>query len=304
MMFTRAIVAVGVVVSCVLLHPQPAAAQAREHAIYASVLDDKGNPVEGLNAAGFVVREDDVTREVLRVVPADEPMQIALIVDNSAAAESMITQLRQALARFITTMTEPLPGGGRNELAIITIASRPTIAANYTSDRKTLLDAANRIFADTSSAAYLLDALVETSQGLQRRGAMRPVMISITTEGRDFSSRRREQALDALDRAGGIFDAIIVGPSATDLTDEGRDRSIVLGQGTIENGGHRDILLTSMSLPDRLGKLADELSHQYKVVYSRPETLIPPDEITISAADPNQTAYGVPVKEADARGGR
>jgi len=304
MMLTRSIVAVGVLCSCVLLHPIAAAAQAREHAIYASVVDDKGNPVEGLNAAAFVVREDGVAREVLRAVPADEPMQIALLVDNSAAAARMITPLRQALTRFITTMTEPLPGGGMNELAIVTLAGRPTIAANYTSNRQTLLDAANRIFSDSNSAAYLLDGIVETSQGLQRRSAMRPVMISITTEGPDYSSRRREQALEALDRVGGVFDALIIGPSGTDLSEEGRDRSIVLGQGTMDHGGHRDILLTAMSLPDKLGQFARELSNQYKLVYSRPDTLIPPDEITVSAADPDQTAYGVPVKEAEARGGR
>ena len=101
-----------------------------------------------------------------------------------------------------------------------------------------------------------MDAVVETSQGLVRRSAMRPVIVSITTEGPEYSTRRREQALEALNRLGGVFDALIVGPSATDLSDEGRDRSIVLGQGTTEHGGHRDILLTPMALPDKLAQLA------------------------------------------------
>lgn len=304
MKMTRSPVMVGVLGCAVLLTPALASAQALERAVYASVIDREGDPVEGLNTSAFVVREDGVAREVLRVVPASEPMQIAVLVDNSSAATQMITMLRQGLTRFITAMTEPIDGGGMHELAIITLASRPTIAVNYTTDREALLAGANRIFPETDSATYLLDALVEASQGLVRRSAMRPVIVSITTDGLEFSTRNRQQALDALDRVGGVYDAIVLGPEGSNLSDEARDREIVLAQGTENHGGHREILLTPMALPDQFGELAAELRNQYKVTYARPQTLIPPDKVTVAAADPALKAYGVPVKEADQRGGR
>jgi hypothetical protein len=300
----RAFVAIVAVGSCLLLQPGAAAAQAIERALYVSVLDSGGQPVEGLNESAFVVREDGVAREVLRVVPASDPMQIALLVDNSAAASSSIIPLRQGLTRFITAMTEPIEGGGMNQIALITLAERPTIAADYTTDREALLKAVNTIFPQTGSAAYLLDALVEIGQGLARQNAMRPVIVSVTTEGPDYSSRNRQQALAALDRAGGTYQAIVLGPAGSDLSDEARDRAIVLAQGTEAHGGQQDILLTNMSLPNRLEALAKELRSQYKVVYARPDTLIPPEEVTVAAADRQMKAFGTPMKEPAGRGRR
>ena len=72
-------------------------AQAQQRVIYVSALDEKGAPVAGLGPSDFVVREDKVAREVLSVAPATEPMQIALLVDNSQAAEPYIRDLREAL---------------------------------------------------------------------------------------------------------------------------------------------------------------------------------------------------------------
>jgi hypothetical protein len=299
MKLARPLLAAAVLCSSVTLPSAIASAQTRERVVYASVVDNNDNPVEGLNASSFVIREDDVAREVLRVLPATEPMQIALLVDNSAAVASAITPLRQALTRFVTVLTEPIEGGGMNELAVITLADRPTIAANYTTSREVLLKAVNSIFPQSASAAYLLDGIVETSQGLVRRGATRPVLVTVTTEGPDYSSRNRQQALAALDRMGGIYDAIILGPAANDLSDEGRDRAIVLAQGSADHGGRQDILLTSMALPDRLDQLARELRSQYRIVYARPDTLIPPNSVTVSTTDPKLKAYGAPAADAN-----
>ena len=42
-------------------------------------------------------------------------------------------------------------------------------------------------------------------------------------------------------------------------------------------------LLTASGLSSRLKLLADQLTHQYRITYSRPETLIPPEKVTVSA---------------------
>ena len=69
--------------------------------MYVSVLNDAGAPVLGLGPADFIIREDNVAREVLRVAPATDPMQIALLVDNSQAARDYISNMRQALPEFV-----------------------------------------------------------------------------------------------------------------------------------------------------------------------------------------------------------
>ena len=63
--------------------PTLLAAQQEERAVYASVLDKSDVPVTSLDAKDFVVREDGVPREVLRVEPASKPMHIAVLVDTS-----------------------------------------------------------------------------------------------------------------------------------------------------------------------------------------------------------------------------
>ena len=43
-------------------------------------------------------------------------------------------------------------------------------------------------------------------------------------------------------------------------------------------------------------QIANELTHQYRVTYARPDTLIPPEQVTIAAAKPGLTVRGAPMK--------
>ena len=60
-------------------------------ALFVSAVDKDGEPVTGLGPDAFVVREDGMRREILRVSRATEPIDIALLVDNSTAATQEIT---------------------------------------------------------------------------------------------------------------------------------------------------------------------------------------------------------------------
>jgi hypothetical protein len=71
----------------------------------------------------------------------------------------------------------------------------------------------------------------------------------------------------------------------------------VISMGTKDTGGSYDNLLTSNGLPARLKKLATELTHQFKVVYSRPDSLIPPEQVTVAPARPDSiTVRGLPAR--------
>jgi len=48
-------------------------------------------------------------------------------------------------------------------------------------------------------------------------------------------------------------------------------------------------------------QLAAELTHQYKVTFARPQSLIPPEHTTVTAARPGLTARGTLVREPQAR---
>ena len=67
----RLLVAALSLAACALAWPGTLVAQAIQRAMYVSVLDDAGAPVPDLGPADFIVREDNVAREVLKVAPAD-----------------------------------------------------------------------------------------------------------------------------------------------------------------------------------------------------------------------------------------
>jgi VWFA-related protein len=274
---------------------------ARERSLYVSVVDQNGAPVAGLGPSDVIVKEDNVTREVLRVVPAEDPMQIAVLVDTSAAVRDSVAHIRQALPPFVAAMTKPNASGRKNEVAIIGIGERPTILSEYSSDPAQIKKGIDRIWPMPGSGMYLLDAVVEVSQGLRKREAGRPVMIAIATYGTEFSNRQHDQVIDPLKDTGTAFYTLMIGQPDTSLTAESRERAIVLDEGPRATGGTYEQLLTSMALGPRLQQLADQLTHQYKVTYGRPESLIPPERTTVAAAKAGLTARGTPVKEDQGR---
>lgn len=273
-------------------------AQPNLRSLYVSVVDEAGAPVPGLGPSDFLVREDNTAREVLRVAPADEPMQIAVLVDTSQAARNDIAHMRTALPPFVAALTEAAPGERKNQVAIIGFGERPTILAEYSTSPAALQKGIDRIWPMPSSGPYLLDAISETCEGFKKRDAPRPVIVAIAAEAEELSYLSYQTVLERISAAGAPLYALMLGTPNSSTRDESRSRQIVLDRGTSSSGGAREQLLTSMALEGKLKTLANQLTHQYLVTYSRPESLIPPERITVAATKPGMTARGTPVKVA------
>jgi VWFA-related protein len=261
----------------------PRGADVRNREIYVSVLDNKGVPVTGLTPADLVVKEDGAVREVLDVKPADAPLQIALLIDDSAAASEATSYLREGLTAFLERMR------GRAEIGLITVGERPTVLAPYTTDTAILNKHVGRIFPRSQSGAYLLDAIVDASKALAKREAARPVILALTFEGVEHSNMHYEVVLRELMKSGAALHVIAIGTPSGSMDDEMRNRGQVLAEGTVRTGGRRDQVLAVSGIPDKLKQAADELLNQYVVTYGRPDKLIPPDKITVSTTRPNVT---------------
>lgn len=284
---------VGAAVALACLAPAGARGQAVERAVRASVLDAKGAPVTDVSPGDVVVREDGIAREVLRVVPAAEPMDVALLVDTSAALSPDTNSVREALASFVATMVPA------NHVSIVGFGDRPTILADSTSNLQALQKGIGLIFPKQDSGAYALDAVLEVSRGFQKRQTPRPVIVMVVADGEEFSNLPYERVLDALKASGAaMFVMNLTRPGVRPPSDEWRNRSILLARGTEETGGQRVELVSSLGLPGALAKLADQLLHQVRVIYAHPQTLIPPERVTIESARPGFTARGTPVKPA------
>jgi VWFA-related protein len=278
---------VALLMGACCMRPALVLAQARPTSINVSVVDSKGDPVTGLTAADFVVKEDSVAREVLKVEPATEPLTVALLVDDSQALTSGVQFIRDAARDFVKGLA------GKAEIAVITFGERPTIAQDYTRDEQAVLAATGRIFPRSGAGSYLLDAIVDTSKGLQKKEAARPVIVVLMLEDVEFSNRYYEQVLNELEKSRAALHVVSIGtPDSGINSDEIRNRNQVIAEGTVRTGGRRDQVLALSGAPGRMAQLAKELINQYTVTYARPETLIPPERIDVSTTRPGLTARG------------
>ncbi|HEX9367086.1 MAG TPA: VWA domain-containing protein [Vicinamibacterales bacterium] len=259
-------------------------AQSKPTDVNVAVVDSKGEPAPGLTAQDFRVREDGVAREVLKAGIATEPLTIALLVDDSQAAQPAIQMIREAMDAFFKALD------GKAEIALVTFGDRPTIIVDYTTDQKKLHDGAMRVFPRSGAGANLMDAIVEVSKGLQKRKPKRPVIVTLMMDGVEFSNRYYQNVLDELDKSGAALHVITLGQPNASLSEELRNRNQVIALGTERTGGRREQLLALTSAAPQMTQLANELVHQYVVTYARQDTLIPPQKIEVTVTKPGLTA--------------
>ena len=213
-----------------------------------------------------------------------------MLVDNSAAAERAIPSLRDGLKAFVGALA------GDNQIAIIGLADRPTILVDYTSNRTRLEDAVGRIFSMSSSGMTLLDAIIETAAGLRRREATRAVIVPVITNGVEFTNRYARDVI-AVDAGRRRRAARHRHRRARLRHDRGaRARARAWTTAREQTGGQHVTLLTEMAVEQALAKLARQLSSQYKVVYGRPESLIPPEKTEVASGRAGVTMRGTPAR--------
>jgi Ca-activated chloride channel family protein len=270
--------AMALLLVALLLPVTAVRAQTEERTVYASVVDKNDAPVPGLNAGAFIVRENDLAREVLRASVASEPLQIALLVDTSQAIDDHILDIRTGVQAFLKQMA------GKHEIALIGFGERPTVLVDYTRDPARLTKGVGSIFARQGSGTYLLEAIIEASDALRRRKAMRPHIIVFAARGPEFSERHNSTVLSALEESRATLHTLMLNRTTVAVNNrEEQELQLTVANGTKMSGGRREDLLTAMSLGDRLVSLANELEHQYEITYARTKTLIPPKTLEVTA---------------------
>ena len=135
------------------------------------------------------------------------------------------------------------------------------------------------------------------SKGLGKREDDRAAIVLVTLELTEFSNLHYTQVLDGLKSGGAMMSAVVLqNQTGSTQNDPARNRAVVLDRGILETGGVRVDVLTSMSYGGALKQVAGALKHQHRVVYSRPQTLIPPERIAVSAVKDGVSLTGAPAR--------
>jgi hypothetical protein len=261
------------------------AAPHAERTIYVSITDKSGVPPASVAPSSVTVREDGQAREVISVKPATTPPVVSLLIDTSQATQSMTTELRQGMTGFVTKLLEMAPDA---RIALMTFGDRPTPVRDFTSSAAVLTKDTGRLFPVTGSGAYLLDALRDAAKSMKAVDAPRKAIVAfVDEEGTEFSNASRQQVFDAIkDSGAAVWIITLQGrTTASPQTTEERDRAAVIGDLPRQSGGTTTTILTKISLPDKAAFVASQIAHQFAVTYGRPDSLIPPSKLEVTASD-------------------
>ena len=135
------------------------------------------------------------------------------------------------------------------------------------------------------------------AEGFKKREATRPIIVAIVAEGLELSDRYPDQVLTPLSDSRAALYVIGLGMRAPGMSDDARYLDVVLDKGPRVSGGTRSQLLTGTALPGKLQQLGNLLTQAYRVTYARPNSLIPPEKVTVTSRRTNLTAHGTPARK-------
>src|SRR5262249_35597557 len=90
--------------------------------VYATVTDAKGNPIEGLTAADFRVKEDGVAQAIAAFTAGDVPLSVVVALDRSfSMAGERLALAKRAASAFISALRP------EDEVSIVAVGSETEV---------------------------------------------------------------------------------------------------------------------------------------------------------------------------------
>lgn len=258
----------------------------RQGQVTVGVLGKDDIPVTTLTDKDFVVREDNVTREIVKVTPGIAPTHVVLLVDDSQVNTDAVPFLRESVKNFVTTVTAHAPAP---QVRITTFGDRPTLRQDFTSVPATLTRQADRIFAQTGAGARMLEAISEACRDLKtKRIASAAIVVIVNEAGPEFSEESHTRIEEELRGAGAALWTIVLhDPRGGAGSSEGRERAMVIGDVTRDTGGMNKNVLGAQTLAPAVQSVATALVSQYAITYGRPDRLIPATRLSVETRDRN-----------------
>ncbi|MDX6576389.1 MAG: Ca-activated chloride channel [Blastocatellia bacterium] len=221
----------------------------------ATVLDKDGKFVPGLKLTDFQIFEDGAEQKTVGFSAEETPFAAAILLDTSGSMETRLTLGRSAAIRFLEGLRE------EDVAAVYNFDIKVEQMQDFSPGR----DLPARAFGlHTKMMTALNDAVLRGADDLAKRAEKRRAIVVLSDGGENSSRASAGKALDHALQAGATIYAV-------NMSETGPGRDIV-GESILKNlaeksGGRYVASPGGQSLRDSFAAIAEELGHQYTLVY-------------------------------------
>jgi Ca-activated chloride channel homolog len=254
----------------------PAAIQKQQNGVYilhanvdevllnCAVLDQKGQPVMGLNSGDFRVWEDGVPQVINSVQQFDLPVSMGILIDNSGS-------MRDKRAAVNNAAYDLLNGSNpQDEAFVVNFSDHAYLDQGFTQDRTSLDHGIARF--DSAGTTALYDAVAASADELSKHGKDRRQVLLIISDGADNASRLTlQEAIRRVQGLGGpvVYTIGLLFDTGKEESDQARYALETLSQQT---GGVAYFPRSMDEVRQIAAQVAKDIREQYVVDYhsSRP----------------------------------
>ena len=276
----------AMIAALTVAHAQTAWAQDRQ--LFMLVTNQSGQPITDITADEVVLEQEGGVCTIKDAQLDSAPMKVALLVDNSDAAQQSLNSMRDGLAAFL----DVLPA--EHEVGLFSIAGQVRRRVDFTTDREELKEQATGLFVDRNSAVVYLDGLVETWERRFDDEDAWPVFVSLVYDGAEGSRSVQDDEFNEFARElvgrGATVHAILVS------TRGGAIQTTISTFLTQNTGGRYWALAAATALPETFTELAEAMGAQHEAVKERYRIVFecdPDNPAAGVAAGVNRPAVGV-----------
>jgi len=227
----------------------------------------KAEPVADLKAEEVVVTEGGRKAAILGLEPDRRPLEVAIVVDSSAAVASAY---RSDLVAAVVAFWKGLPAGSR--VAVWT-SGPPSRVVDFGTDLATAEPRLQSVA--PAGKNYAFDAMLDASRELARRGAEKRVLVFVGGADIETTRTRTAEVQQAIGQAAATPMIVLILPGGALAPIGGPTQGSSSSwdvQGYFERmaaayGGSAADVLTSQAATNKLREAAADLSSQYRVRY-------------------------------------
>jgi Ca-activated chloride channel homolog len=189
--------------------------QVQEVVLHATVVDDTGRLVTGLDRSAFSIYVNGTPEPITSFRREDVPVAIGIIIDNSGSMRDKREKVNQAVLNLIHASNP------QDEIFVVNFGQTPYLDQDFTSDANLLQTALHQVSTRGSTALY--DAVVASAVHLQNNPRLNKKVLLVITDGQDnMSQETLQDAMRKLQPSKGAT-LYAVGLTEDGLTRTGRE---------------------------------------------------------------------------------